>query len=69
MFSKFEISKKLRVHMPYTKYYTLSWSDNGFSEGTMQLVPGGAGQGGGLVGGIDQYNLLRELDESRCWRV
>ena len=48
--------------MPYTKYYTLSWSDNGCSEGTMQLVPGR----GGLVEGIDQYNLLRELDESRC---
>ena len=62
MFSKLEISKKLRVHMPYTKYYTLSWSDNGCSEGTMQLVPGR----GGLVEGIDQYNLLRELDESRC---
>ena len=50
MFSKFEISKKLRVHMPYTKYYTLSWSDNGFSEGTMQLVPGG-GRTGRRAGG------------------
>lgn len=37
MFSKFEISKKLMVHTPYTKYYTLSWSDNGCSEGTMQF--------------------------------
>lgn len=49
-----------RVQMPYTKYYTHSWFHNGCSEGTMQLVLGGGGE---------QYHLLRELDESRCWRL
>lgn len=61
MFSKFEISKKLRVHTPYTST-TLSWSDNGCSEGTMQLVPGG-----GRSGEEGWWGVLTSTISSESW--